>query len=145
MKKMLYIFLVAAIIPIVLAGCTKNESKKDDQQILKKMEQSLKEQNVPISFVSKQDDPTILDGAVPYVYKVDLNQRVGYNDRIEIYIFHSNKELKEGLKRQHYTMTTLASYENFISNKILLVYFASNGKTDKFKDQIKEVVETISF
>ncbi|OXM15525.1 hypothetical protein [Paenibacillus herberti] len=71
MPKMLYLLFVIVMIPAVLAGCTKSEPKENEQQIFKRIEQSLKEKGVPLSFVSKQESPTILEGVVPNVYKVD--------------------------------------------------------------------------
>ncbi len=134
MLRALQIFLAISFIFIV-AGCSNEDIHKEN--LLKRIETSFIEQGFKLENEGLQSDNE-LEGAIPYKYWVKLDNEEA--DYILVYFFSSNEAAKNAIDHQHYTISTLTNFNNYIYDNALIVHFAPMGDLKKYKEQIDKAV-----
>lgn len=78
----------------------------------------------------------MLADVYPVKYTIKLDDQ--NEDFILVYVYKSADEARQATTDQHYTITTLTNFRNYINADLLLVHFATDGDLEKYKEQLDE-------
>ncbi|MBD3920639.1 hypothetical protein H8B09_17880 [Paenibacillus sp. PR3] len=139
MKKAILSLIICTFVLALVIGCTKEEVS--EESMLSRIETSLKAQGFTVVSEGRQSSDN-LEQVYPYKYKIKQNEM--NEDYLLIYIFSSKDLVNKGISNQHYNITTLTKFKNYINKNVLVVHFASEGNLDKYKQKLEEAISKIS-
>ncbi|EFM08593.1 hypothetical protein PaecuDRAFT_4604 [Paenibacillus curdlanolyticus YK9] len=125
---------------MIMAACNVGHEADNDRTLDEVVRAMKAEGLTPID--KGEADSDALAQVKPRLFAISApNEDAANAESVYVYQFDSNQDLKEAIKQQHYTVTTLTAIKNYEKQNVLVVYFATGGKIEKFGGKIQSAID----
>jgi hypothetical protein len=139
---MFTIILILVFVVAVMTGFT-HGGKNEGKITFDNVSGAIQAEGPKLISKGQVEDQDALNGVKPYLFDIADANNIAKPESIYVYIFDSEQAMKEGIKKQHYTITTLTALKNYEQNNALVVYIAKGGNIQKFGDKIQMAVQKL--